>query len=345
MATVCGIGAANHEYACIWCKCPRLQRGVFSKQWSLNNPELGARSIEEIIMHARSKKFNCKFPPLFPFISLDHVIIDTLHLFLRIADNLIELLIQQLKQQDALDKNQKFTGEFLRQKFKHMAAYESFLQNLGISFQWRVNPDTKKLDYRDLTGPEKLILFQHINIADLLPNSENKIKIKDLWVNFMDIIGDLKLTFTTREHVDSFKDKVTSWFKHFTSTYQIKDVTPYMHALFSHVPEFLCQHNNINYFNQQGMEKYNDTSSKHYFRSSNHKGIESLKQMFLKKNRIQFLEAAGYERVKNGYKCRNCKNNGHTIKTCSAKCTHCNYISCCGHLVKIDKKWVVSCQV
>lgn len=39
-----------------------------------------------------------------PFIPLDHVIIDTLHLFLRISDNLIELLIRELKRQDAIEK-------------------------------------------------------------------------------------------------------------------------------------------------------------------------------------------------------------------------------------------------
>lgn len=159
MTTVCGTGAANQEYACICCKCPRLQRGITSKQWSLKNPNFGARSIKEITEHARSRKFNCKFSPLFSFIDLDHISIDTLHLLLRIADNLIELLLRELKRQDSIDKNQQFTGEFSRQKFKHMAAYEACLRNLGISFQWRVNPDTKKLDHRDLIGPEKLIFF------------------------------------------------------------------------------------------------------------------------------------------------------------------------------------------
>ena len=44
-----------------------------------------------------------------------------------------------------------------------MAGYEKFVKDLGISFEWKINKDTKKLEYRDLTGPEKLLLFQHIN--------------------------------------------------------------------------------------------------------------------------------------------------------------------------------------
>jgi len=80
--------------------------------------------IEMITQHARRKQFNCKNPPLFPFISLDHVIIDTLHLFLRISENLIELLIRKLRCQDAIDKKATFPNVFSKDKFKHMAAYE-----------------------------------------------------------------------------------------------------------------------------------------------------------------------------------------------------------------------------
>ena len=49
------------------------------------------------------------------------------------------------------------------------------------------------------------------------------------------------------------------------------------------------------------MEKYHDTVSKDYFRSSNHRGVSALKQHFLKKHRIPLLEAAGLERVKESY--------------------------------------------
>ena len=116
-----------------------------------------------------------------------------------------------------------------------------------------------------------------------------------------------------------------------------------MHALCAHVPEFLKLYENISYFTQQGMEKYNDTASKHYFRSSNHRGISALKQLLLKKNRIQLLEAAGMERVKKSYKCGNCQSPGHTIKTCTAKCIKCQATVCCAHLIKLDGKWTQQC--
>ena len=71
-----------------------------------------------------------------------------------------------------------------------------------------------------------------------------------------------------------------------------------MHAFYSHVPEFLKLYQNISFFNQQGLEKYNDQVSKDYFRSTNHKGSEALLQLMMKKQRIFQLQVMGAERVK-----------------------------------------------
>ena len=172
MATVFDISAVNKHYACIWCKSPRVKRWDTSKLWSIYDTQMGARTVEEIKEHAKKHKFNCKYPPLFDFIPMDHVVIDTLHLFLRVPDVLIEFLILELRTQDAINKNQTFGNVFARDKSNHMAKYETFLKSIGIKFESFVNKDTKKLQYRDLTGPEKLLLFQKIDISDHLPQYE-----------------------------------------------------------------------------------------------------------------------------------------------------------------------------
>jgi hypothetical protein len=43
-------------------------------------------------------------------------------------------------------------------------------------------------------------------------------------------------------------------------------------------------------FTQQGCEKMNDVLTSSYFRSSNHKGLAALRQVFLKFNRLNYLE-------------------------------------------------------
>ena len=57
------------------------------------------------------------------------------------------------------------------------------------------------------------------------------------------------------------------------------------------------------------------------------------------------LEGAGYQRFKKSYKCSNCLNNGHTIKTCTSKCKLCQVQVCCAHLVKQSGKWQPECTV
>ena len=103
---------------------------------------------------------------------MDHVVIDNLHMFLRISDVLINLFIRELKRCDAIDKKKTFSDGFLRNTYKYMASYEKFVQENGINFHFRVNKETKNLDYQDLTGPEKLKLFQNIKISVLLQESE-----------------------------------------------------------------------------------------------------------------------------------------------------------------------------
>ena len=271
LACVCGLGAANQNFACIWCKCPMNERFDISKKWSLTDKTLGARDSVEISRHAKCKQYNCKNEPLFSFIPIDHVVIDTLHLFLRISDNLIELLIRELRRQDAIDKVNTFSNGFCRTKYRHMAGYETYVKSLGISFEWKIDKDTKKLEYRDLTGPEKLLLIQNINFKSLLPNCRVTGDLEVLWSCFMDIVGDLKLDYTTDDAIANLEGTIKKWFTKFLELYQAKDVTPYMHALYARVPQFLTLYKNLAYSTQQGMEKYNDTVSKDYFRSSNHR--------------------------------------------------------------------------
>ena len=81
-----------------------------SKCWSILDPTFGARTVEENIKlsQQRKKTHNVSHPPLFPSIPLQCVVIDNLHMFLRVFDMLIMRLIDELKRQDAIDKAKKF---------------------------------------------------------------------------------------------------------------------------------------------------------------------------------------------------------------------------------------------
>lgn len=83
---------------------------------------------------------------------------------MRISDILINLLIRDLRILDGIGKlsndtsgsNIKLYGQFLNESCK-------------IRFRWFTDKESKKMQWRDLTGPEKLRLFKKIRVSSLFP--------------------------------------------------------------------------------------------------------------------------------------------------------------------------------
>ena len=103
-----------------------------------------------------------------------------------------------------------------------------------------VDKDSKTLKWRDLTGPEKLQLFKAIDIPQLFPKISHVVKVQELWTKFLEIYLVLQSTTAfDNERVKSFRSRVKNWMTVLLSVYQTKHVTPYMHLLVSHKPQFL----------------------------------------------------------------------------------------------------------
>ena len=88
------------------------ERGDLQKKWSISDPAFGARTVAGNISLAAlpksKKKFNVSHPPLFPTILFVDVVVDNLHLFLRVADVLINHLIKELRRQMPLTRPRSF---------------------------------------------------------------------------------------------------------------------------------------------------------------------------------------------------------------------------------------------
>ena len=89
-----------------------------------------------------------------------------------------------------------------------MAKYEKFIrEDLKWSFEWRIDKQTNKLEYRDLTGPEKITLFKHIDLAYLIPTNNllfyNGHIIQQIWDKFFAIINILKADAFTDEAIST----------------------------------------------------------------------------------------------------------------------------------------------
>jgi len=93
-------------------------------------------------------------PPLFPTIPLHNVVIDNLHIFLRVSDVLINLLLVDLKRADAIERLNKF-NKFDSEKYKHLDAYQKFVSSLTVpGYKFWIGPNSKQLKIQSLTAPE-----------------------------------------------------------------------------------------------------------------------------------------------------------------------------------------------
>ena len=102
-----------------------------------------------------------------------------------------------------------------------------------------LDKDSKVLKWCDLTGPEKLKLFNKINISQLFPNIPHTTNVQKIWKDFLNIYTTLCLNSIDDEKIKEFKTTVKEWLVLFLSVYQTKNVTSYIHTLVFHIPEFL----------------------------------------------------------------------------------------------------------
>ena len=135
---------------------------------------------------------------------MHHVVIDTLNLFLRICDVLIENLILQLKRENGLKKTHKYVDSYIH-----------FLTKIGMQFQCNTESTTNKLQYRELTGPERITLFLHINILELLPDNDTAVKIQQLWKGFLNLYTKIWMTYELDSEMTALSTSMKSWLSGF----------------------------------------------------------------------------------------------------------------------------------
>ena len=112
LAILFGINGATANFPCPWCKWDKTKlinidfekvKREIEKEWSIHDKDKGARTIDEAIN--TTNKFGQIKRPIITAIPFHRIIVDMLHLFLRITDVLYDLFIVNLKELDGYQKN------------------------------------------------------------------------------------------------------------------------------------------------------------------------------------------------------------------------------------------------
>lgn len=289
LAQSLGLQSANSKYPCIWCKCCKDEFYDIEKEWSIVDPSKGCRTHEEhmkiIKQDSKDNKFGYVREPVFAdIIPINRYIIDMLHLYLRISDNLLNLLIKDCFEVDNFDMN--LINKFEITEYTHLNLLLTTLKtkcSVRLMFQW--TPESRKLTWRDLVGPEKNRVFENLRLEEVIPNRQNLQLLQKVWDEFYSIIKQVR---NNELDPSELKQKTRDWLTDFLQIYPRNTVTPYMHAFVSHLHEFVSLYKDVNAFNCQGLEKLNDITTNQYFKGTN-KRSTALRQMMDKRNRMEYL--------------------------------------------------------
>ena len=92
-----------------------------------------------------------------------------------------------------------------------------------------------------LTGPEKLKLMSSVDLSAMLPEEapSRVATMQSLWLELLQINKLLGKTQTQEHDILQFEAMAKAWVDKLCTIYQKSRVTPYIHAMHSHVGQFL----------------------------------------------------------------------------------------------------------
>ncbi len=251
LAISLGFNAANSNFFCPWCSCSRKDLGNKEKQWIIN------KNMEQIVAKPDTYSGHTKLP-LFSMIPITHWVVDELHILLRIYDRLWGLALQECK------RNGNFNDSMRTDICNEMHV-------IGVKFHFWQDSESKSWNYTALMGEDKLLVLEKFNLAIMLPNIRAR-QVRNLWSGFYQLYKNIKDPATDPE---IFADAVKTWFGQFLKPsdsqnrglYRPADVTPYMHVLVFHVPEFMHIHQRfgLRAFSCSGVEKKNHKQVCYFF--------------------------------------------------------------------------------
>ncbi|KAJ7384006.1 hypothetical protein OS493_024017 [Desmophyllum pertusum] len=262
-----GMKGATSIYACLWCKIAKDLR--WKMEFDLdhyNTPPL-VRTQEEMTKMSQKKgtqdKYSCENEPLLK-IELDHVVLDELHLLLRIMDVLINNLVREAVE---WDKKQNANKRKADHKDSHIKTLQSTVRSCGISFDiWeKTNADGKgsgQYDFTSLLGSDKNKLLATLPQKLVTCTHEDTCQtVIQIWEDFHELYTIVTDKNPCPDTIDLYFTKAKNWINLFTSLrdvrlgYKRAAVTPYMHSLVYHIPIFLKNFKSVKLFTGQGVEK------------------------------------------------------------------------------------------
>ena len=267
MAIVLGFNAPTSKYFCPWCLCTKENIGNKHKVCTIekNIDQIKSAFLDNNSL-VKPPPGHIK-PPLLHMIPLNHYVPDELHVMLRIWDRLWDLVLQELKVQNQFN-------DLTRAKII------AEMRRISVSFHFWQDQGTQNWSYTSLMGGDKEIVLKSFNFG-IIFNEERASLINHLWRDFYQLYNNMK---SQKTNPIQFANQAKQWLDLFLTPskgepntitfknglYRPKDVTPYIHTLVHHLPEFMEQHQKfgLGAFSCAPVEKKNHDQVSSFFRKT-----------------------------------------------------------------------------
>ena len=298
-----GINAANSKYPCPFCTFEMqdimTSNDVLVQNWPITRNHNEA--LNSIHMHKADGRKGYINPPIFDFIDFDKIVVDILHLFLRITDKLFELLLRRLQTLDDPSGDNKKPDIDDWPLTKSFLDYVEIKCNVTSPFYFKEKGTDHIIKLRKLNQNERLSIFNNMGALDQIYSEEIRndtdiLRLTRLFTEFKDIMEQISRVYVNNFNMKTkveLSTRLKKWLRDYIR--MEPKITPYIHIFVYHIPDLIERHKNLNLFSMQGMEKSNHFAKINFFRQTNHQKNGFTTTLLEKLNRIEYFHLVSNE--------------------------------------------------
>ncbi len=227
--------------------------------------------------------------PIIDFIDFMRVMFETLHLFIRISEQLIWILMAKINEKDATNSmylehrpNLKIFKTFLEEKCKIQNPLVFNTKDKTIKLRKKINAGQTKKIFECFYALDENDMDENVHTINEKANKSSLQKVfpklnllveNKVFGRFLTLYGYMVNYSKMPLDLGAYNEELKLWLEAYLKLNQKEDdkkeLTPYIHIFVFHTSKILAVHGNIHLFNTQGLEKFNDVVKQYYRRSTN----------------------------------------------------------------------------
>jgi len=193
--------------------------------------------------------------PIVRGISLHDVILDVLHLRLRVGDRLLKLF---------------FTTRVLGKNNRQVDLLAE-MTRLKVHFEFRATKDPAAGDgvtaWTSLQGDDMSKVLSGLSINNVIANPTLAKPVQAVWDEFVNLSKVVETWSPTHPMpLATLQDKLLAWQEQLRKLYGQDAMTPYVHMFVAHSVQMVRRHGGLGQYSCQSAEKLNNMHQKAYFR-------------------------------------------------------------------------------